>query len=75
MMTLYDIGRVIRETRKFRKMRQEDLARNASIARSMLSALERGHVQELGYSKVRLSLSLLNLEIKIGSANNHRPTL
>jgi transcriptional regulator with XRE-family HTH domain len=75
MMTLYDIGRTIRETRKFRKIRQEDLARDAGIARSTLSALERGHVQELGYSKIHLLLSLLNLEIKIGPANNHRPTL
>ncbi|WP_114090374.1 helix-turn-helix domain-containing protein [Thalassospira profundimaris] len=75
MLNLWQIGREIQAARKFRKIRQEDLARDAGIARSTLSALERGQVTELGFGKISLLLNLLGLELKVIAANNNRPTL
>jgi len=75
MLTLQELGAEIRTARKFRQIRQADLAARAGLSRSTLSDLERGSIAELGYGKLMVLLALVGLDLKVMAANSGRPTL
>ncbi len=64
--TVQDFARLIKETRKEQKVRQQDLADLAGVSCRFLSDLENGKATvELG--KVLAVLAILGLEIKLAS--------
>ncbi len=66
--TVQDFARLIKETRKEQKVRQQDLADLAGVSCRFLSDLENGKATvELG--KVLAVLAILGLEIKLASRN------
>ncbi len=75
MDTLQDLRETIRTKRKSLKMRQEDLARIASVSLPTLKALEQGRIREIGFSKLTRILAALGLELRVQEANSGRPTL
>ncbi len=75
MLDLIFIGRQIVEHRKRLKLSQAMLSHKAGISRATLDALENGRSGELGFSKLTKLLAALGLELKLQTANPHRPTL
>jgi transcriptional regulator with XRE-family HTH domain len=72
---LISLGRQIAATRRQLKLSQAELARQASISRATLDALENGRTGELGFSKIARVLTALGLELKIQTTSSRRPTL
>ena len=75
MLDLISIGHQIVEHRKKLKLSQAALSHKAGISRATLDALENGRAGELGFSKLTKLLTALGLELKLQTANSHRPTL
>jgi len=69
------IGKEIAARRKQHRLRQADLAAKAGVSRATLEALENGRATEIGYSKLTRILTALGLEMRLGPAARHRPTL
>jgi len=61
--TLFALGKVLRDTRKMKKLTLRDLAGRAGIHFTTLSALERGTVSELGIRKIQRVAETLGLEL------------
>jgi transcriptional regulator with XRE-family HTH domain len=75
MLTLSSIGGQVASRRKKLGLRQAELARNASISRATLDALENGRSGELGFSKITRILSALGMGLKLQEEMAPRPTL
>ena len=75
VLDLISIGNQIAERRKRLKISQAALARNASVSRATLDALENGRAGEMGFSKVSRLLAALGLELTLRAASPQRPTL
>jgi transcriptional regulator with XRE-family HTH domain len=74
MLDLPSIGAEIATQRKKLGLSQTTLARNSSVSRATLNALENGRAGELGFSKITKILSALGLELKLQPASSRRPT-
>jgi transcriptional regulator with XRE-family HTH domain len=61
--TLITLGKVLRDTRKMKKLTLRDVASRAGIHFTTLSALERGTVSELGIRKIQRVAETLGLEL------------
>lgn len=75
MLDLWAIGDQVAARRKNLKLSQSALAEKAGISRATLDALENGRAGELGFTKLTKVLAVLGLELKLGVASSHRPTL
>jgi transcriptional regulator with XRE-family HTH domain len=75
MSTLASIAERIASRRKSLGLTQASLARQASVGRSTLDALENGRLGELGFSKIARILSALGLELTVQEVSARRPTL
>ncbi|MEZ5536865.1 MAG: helix-turn-helix transcriptional regulator [Thiolinea sp.] len=74
-MNMYELGAVIRDSRKEKRMTQSELSELLGMSRATLSALENGTVSELGIRKVLAICSVLGLELVIQPQVRRRPTL
>ncbi len=61
--TLLTLGKVLRDTRKTKKLTLQTVASQAGIHFTTLSALERGTVTELGIRKIQRVAETLGLEL------------
>lgn len=75
MLTLSSLGSQIAVKRKKLGLSQTALAKNASVGRSTLDALENDRIGELGFSKITKILAALGMELKLQEAGSRRPTL
>jgi len=75
MLPLSSIAEQIASKRKAIGLSQKALAQKARISRATLDALENGRLGELGYSKITNILTALGMELRVGEASAHRPTL
>lgn len=75
MIDLLSIGQEIASHRRALGLTQADLARRAHLSRATVTALETGAQRELGFSKVMGILAVLNLDLRLTTANTKRPTL
>ena len=73
-MDLLDLGELIRDTRKARKMTQVELSQASGVSRLRIVKLERGEVFDMSYQNVTKLLSALDLDLRVGTANAGRPT-
>lgn len=71
---LFKIGERIRLERKQRKMSQSTLAALLGMSRSTISQIENGTVQEIGVRKLIRIMEVLDLELRVRSADSP-PTL
>jgi len=65
MLTLSSIGTQIAAKRRALGWTQSRLARQASVGRSTLDALENARMEELGYSRIARILSALGMELEL----------
>ena len=63
MKTIDQLGAQVASARKARRLTQEDLARQAGLARESLARFERGRFAEFGSRKLLALLAALGLEI------------
>jgi transcriptional regulator with XRE-family HTH domain len=75
MLALEEIGTQVAAVRKNLRLRQADLASRAGISRATVDALENGRASDIGFSKLARILRVLGLEMRIGPAAAHRPTM
>ena len=75
MLTLSSIGDQIAGARKKQAWSQAQLAKQASVSRSTIEALENGRTGELGFSKITRILAALGMELKLEESGPKRPTL
>jgi transcriptional regulator with XRE-family HTH domain len=75
MLALEEIGTQVAAVRKNLRLRQADLASRAGISRATVDALENGRASDIGFSKLARILGVLGLEMRIGPAAAHRPTM
>lgn len=73
-MELNEIGQLIREARKRRKLSQESLGQQLGMSRATISAIENGTVPEIGIRKILSICAALGLEI-LAQEKTQRPTL
>lgn len=62
-MNLYEIGQIIKNHRIAAKISQEALARAAGVSRATVNGLERGTLNDLGFSKILALLDVLGCSI------------
>lgn len=74
-MNILDVGDLVRETRRQKKMTQAELAEKSGVSRVRIVQLERGEVFDMTWSNVTGLLEALNLSLRIGEANAGRPVL
>jgi transcriptional regulator with XRE-family HTH domain len=75
VLTLSYIGAQIAAVRKNQKWTQAQLAKQASVSRATIEALENGRTGELGFSKITKILAALGMELKLEESGSGRPTL
>ena len=75
MLDIFEVGRQIAQHRRQARLTQEELAGRARVSRATIAALERGTARELGFRKVTQILGVLQLDLRITTANTSRPTL
>ena len=73
-MNLIEIGSVIREARKQRKLTQQQLGALLGMSRATISGIETGRIAEVGIRKMAALCSALDLEITVGKRRPY-PTL
>lgn len=74
-MNLLDLGMLVRDTRKRKKLTQAEVVKRSGVSRARLDALENGRVTDI---KIRNVISILNavgLDLKVVDATPRRPTL
>lgn len=74
-MNILDVGELVRETRRQKKMTQAELAEKSGVSRVRIVQLERGEVFDMTWSNVTGLLEALELSLRIGEANAGRPVL
>ncbi len=74
-MNILDVGDLVRETRRQKKMTQAELAEKSGVSRVRIVQLERGEVFDMTWSNVTSLLEALELSLRIGEANAGRPVL
>src|SRR3990172_8213853 len=67
-MLLSELGSVLRQARKARKLTLQQVANQAAVHLTTLSALERGQVSDLGVRKVLRIAATLGLELVLRPA-------
>jgi transcriptional regulator with XRE-family HTH domain len=72
---LDDIGTSIREARRGMKMRQAELAENAGVSVSLLSLLESGRIEEIGFNRLLRIMHVVGLDFKTTGLNRRGPSL
>jgi HTH-type transcriptional regulator / antitoxin HipB len=73
-MDMREIGVVIRESRKQRKLSQEQLGQLLGMSRATISGVETGKISEIGIRKVMAMCATLGLELSVGVRRAY-PTL
>ena len=73
-MNLVEIGSVIRESRKQRKLTQQQLGAMLGMSRATISGIETGRIAEVGIRKMAALCAVLDLEILVGKRRPY-PTL
>jgi transcriptional regulator with XRE-family HTH domain len=73
-MDMDEIGVVIREGRKQRKLSQEQLGQLLGMSRATISGIETGKIREVGIRKVMALCATLGLELSVGLRRAY-PTL
>ena len=75
MQDLLAIGAEIATHRKALGLTQTQLASRAGVSRATVTALETGAQRELGFNRLMAILVVLNLDLRLATANAGRPTL
>jgi transcriptional regulator with XRE-family HTH domain len=65
---LDELGKAIRERRKFLKLTQESLSKRCRVSKSTISKLERNRYTDLGIRRIDKICSALKLRITAGGA-------
>ena len=73
-MDLNEIGQLICETRKSRKLSQASLGQQLGMSRATISGIENGTVPEIGIRKILSICAALGLEL-LAQEKAQRPTL
>ena len=73
-MYLDDIGLVIQQVRKSRKITQSELATQLGMSRATISGIEKGTISEIGIRKMLSICDALGLELLV-QQKSQRPTL
>jgi transcriptional regulator with XRE-family HTH domain len=75
MLDLIEIGTRLRATRRNQGISQQELSRLSGVSRARIDALENGRAFEIGFKHLTRLLTALHLELRLGEANQQRPTL
>jgi transcriptional regulator with XRE-family HTH domain len=75
VMDLFDLGELIKKTRRAQKLTQSELVRRAGVSRARLEALENGRISDIGFKKLMRVLNALGLDLRSTQLNDSRPTL
>lgn len=73
-MDMEEMGKLIRKTRKSRKLSQERLGQQLGMSRATISGIENGTVLEIGIRKILSICAALGLELLVREMTK-RPTL
>lgn len=74
IMYLDDIGLIIQQVRKSRKITQSELATQLGMSRATISGIEKGTISEIGIRKMLSICDALGLELLV-QQKSQRPTL
>lgn len=75
MTGLVEIGELIRNSRKEKKLSQAELGQRCGVARSTIDAIEHARVPEAGLMLILRLMNALELDLIPGPYNAGRPTL
>lgn len=64
-MDLFEIGQLVRESRKEANMTQAELGQYAGVSRRVISELERGELPDLGFNRMLRILGVLELTVVV----------
>ncbi len=73
-MSFGEIGQMIRNARKRRKLTQSSLAEQLGMSRATISGIENGTVAEIGIRKILSICAALGIEL-VAQEKTRRPTL
>lgn len=74
-MDVFELGELVRQTRKANKLTQQELAESVGLSRHTILQLESGQISDLGIRKVLAILCRLGLEANFQPIQRRWPTL
>jgi len=75
MDDLIEIGRVVRQRRRDRKLTREQLAAACGVSRARIELLENGRLGEIGFRNLSKILNAVGMDLRLTELNRRRPTL
>lgn len=74
-LDLFDLGEEIRQSRRFRKLTQQQVADMAGVTRSHILAIEAGRAPTVAFRTILHVMRCVGLDLRSGTYNYGRPTL
>jgi transcriptional regulator with XRE-family HTH domain len=75
MISLIDVGKLVREARHAQNLSQGELVERSSVSRARIDALENGRISEIGFKNLLRVMNALGLDLRVTQLNDDRPTL
>jgi transcriptional regulator with XRE-family HTH domain len=75
MPDLLDIGSLAKRTRRDRRWSRTKLAEKSGVSLARIEALENHRTADIGFKKLMRILNALDLDIRLTTLNQNRPTL
>ena len=75
MPPLYELGQIVKRTRRQKGLSQTALAKNSGVSRARIEALENERIPNIGYKQLLRVLNNLGLDLRVTQLNKGRPTL
>lgn len=72
---LASIGATVRESRRGKRLSQEQLAQLSRVSRARIAALEGGRIADITFGNLLAILHALDLDLRVAALNRQRPTL
>lgn len=75
MTDLVELGQAVRQRRTELGLSREQLAKEATVSRARIEALENGRAVEMGFQNLMQVLNAIGLDLRLTELNRRRPTL
>ena len=72
---LAQIGQVVRQARRSRRLSQDRLSRLSGVSRARIAALESERIGDITFRNLLNILQALDLDLRVVALNRQRPTL